>query len=208
MSSLRNLRILFSTMAIPLLRRVGGSSGSPCYSSGASSYRHGMMIRQITTTTSSSACSKQVGEMVRRSQIRFSRLPSSIVPSTGVSSNWTGRCNFHSSATLQDSFKVQDEEDFNQRVLKSTKPVVVQFHASWCAPCKQLGPRLEKSVALTKDAVDLAVIDIDDNPDIAMSYSVGAVPAVMAIKDGKVVDKFIGLKDEDQVDTFIQNLTK
>lgn len=71
-----------------------------------------------------------------------------------------------------------------------------------------LSPRMETSIAATKDAIDLAQVDIDDNPDIAMSYSVGAVPAVMAIKDGKVVDKFIGLKDEDQVDSFVAKLLK
>lgn len=78
----------------------------------------------------------------------------------------------------------------------------------WCGPCKMLLPRMEKSVAATKDAIDLAHVDIDENPDIAMSYSVGAVPAVMAIKDGKVVDKFIGLKDEDEVDTFVAKLNQ
>jgi len=101
---------------------------------------------------------------------------------------------------------VQDEEDFNKRVLKNKKPVVVQFHATWCGPCKMLSPRMEHAIATTKDAIDLAQVDIDDNPDIAMSYSVGAVPAVMAIKDGKVVDKFVGLKDEDQIDTFLAKL--
>jgi len=115
---------------------------------------------------------------------------------------------FHTSLGLEDSFKVQDEQDFNNKVLKSKKPVIVQFHASWCGPCKMLLPRMEKSVALTKDAVDLAQVDIDDNPELAMSYSVGAVPAVMAVKDGKVVDKFVGLKDEDQLDTFIAKLMK
>ncbi|CAL8092686.1 unnamed protein product [Orchesella dallaii] len=115
---------------------------------------------------------------------------------------------FHTSLRFEDSFKVQDEQDFNNRVLKSKKPVIVQFHASWCGPCKMLAPRMEKSVALTKDAVDLAQVDIDDNPELAMSYSVGAVPAVMAVKEGKVVDKFVGLKDEDQLDTFIAKLMK
>ncbi|ODM94812.1 Thioredoxin, mitochondrial [Orchesella cincta] len=115
---------------------------------------------------------------------------------------------FHTSPRVEDSFKIQDEQDFNNRVLKNQKPVVVQFHASWCGPCKMLSPRMEKAVALTKDAVDLAQVDIDDNPELAMSYSVGAVPAVMAVKDGKVVDKFVGLKDEDQLDSFIAKLVK
>lgn len=67
---------------------------------------------------------------------------------------------------------------------------------------------MEKAIAGVNDAIDLAQVDIDDNPDIAMSYSVGAVPAVLAIQDGKVVDKFIGLKDEDQVDSFVAKLVK
>jgi len=115
---------------------------------------------------------------------------------------------FHTTSRSLDTFKIQDEDDFNAKVLKNRKPVVVQFHATWCGPCKMLSPRMEKTIAATKDAVDLAHIDIDENPDIAMSYSVGAVPAVMAIKDGKVVDKFIGLKDEDELDTFVAKLNK
>ena len=78
----------------------------------------------------------------------------------------------------------------------------------WCGPCKMLMPRIEIAIASRKDAVNLAKVDIDDNPDIAMEYGVGAVPSVLAFKNGKIHDKFVGLKDQDQIDTFVTNLVK
>ena len=69
-------------------------------------------------------------------------------------------------------------------------------------------PRMETVIGSLKDEpVDLAKVDIDDLPDIAMEYGVGAVPSVLAIKQGKVVDKFVGLQDEDKIKTFVSSLT-
>ncbi len=69
-------------------------------------------------------------------------------------------------------------------------------------------PRIETAIASTKEAVDLAKVDIDDNPEIAMEYGVGAVPSVLGFRNGEIKDKFVGLKDEDQVDAFVKNLMK
>lgn len=64
-------------------------------------------------------------------------------------------------------------------------------------------PRLEKGMISVQDDVDMAKVDIDDLPDIAMDFGVGAVPSVLLIKDGEVVDKFVGLKDDDQIEAFL-----
>lgn len=69
-------------------------------------------------------------------------------------------------------------------------------------------PRMEKQMVNYNDKVDMAKVDIDELPDVAMEYNVGAVPSVLLIKDGKVLDKFVGLKDEDQIDTFLTNAAK
>ncbi|CAG7821187.1 unnamed protein product [Allacma fusca] len=91
---------------------------------------------------------------------------------------------FHTSQCQQDIYNVQDEEDFKTKVINSTKPVVVEFHAEWCGPCKQLMPRLEKIIASLKDdPVDLAKVNIDDLPDLAMEYNVGAVPSVLGLNN-------------------------
>jgi len=119
-----------------------------------------------------------------------------------------GTRSIHTSWWVQDIFTVQDEKDFQDKVVKSRKPVVVEFHATWCGPCKLLMPRMEKSMVKYNDKIDMAKVDIDDLPDVALEFSVGAVPSVLLIKDGTVVDKFVGLKDEDQIDTFLANAAK
>jgi len=114
----------------------------------------------------------------------------------------------HSTRPVLDIFTVQDEDDFKTKVVNSSKPVIVEFHAPWCGPCKQLMPRMEAAVGgLKNEPVDLAKVDIDELPDIAMEYGVGAVPSVLAMKGGKVVDKFVGLQDDDKIQTFISRLT-
>ncbi|XP_063326549.1 LOW QUALITY PROTEIN: thioredoxin, mitochondrial-like [Pelmatolapia mariae] len=92
------------------------------------------------------------------------------------------------------SFNVQDSEDFTERVINSELPVLVDFHAQWCGPCKILGPRLEKAVAKQKGRVAMAKVDIDDHTDLAIEYGVSAVPTVIAMRGGDVVDHFVGSK--------------
>ncbi|XP_005567466.2 thioredoxin, mitochondrial isoform X1 [Macaca nemestrina] len=104
------------------------------------------------------------------------------------------------------TFNIQDGPDFQDRVVNSETPVVVDFHAQWCGPCKILGPRLEKMVAKQHGKVVMAKVDIDDHTDLAIEYEVSAVPTVLAMKNGDVVDKFVGIKDEDQLEAFLKKL--
>ncbi|XP_016345061.1 thioredoxin, mitochondrial [Sinocyclocheilus anshuiensis] len=104
------------------------------------------------------------------------------------------------------SFSVQDHDDFTQRVINSQLPVLIDFHAQWCGPCKILGPRLEKAIAKQKGRVAMAKVDIDEHTDLAIEYGVSAVPTVIAMRGGDVIDQFVGIKDEDQLDSFVQKL--
>lgn len=113
---------------------------------------------------------------------------------------------FFTSALCRVSFNVQDGADFNERVVNSGIPVVVDFHADWCGPCKILGPRLEKAVAKQEGKVTMAKVNIDDHTDLALEYEVSAVPTVIAMKNGDIVDKFVGVKEEDQLEAFIKRL--
>ena len=88
-------------------------------------------------------------------------------------------------------------------MVDSALPVIVDFHATWCGPCKILGPKLEQIIQEHDGEVVMAKVDIDDNGELAMAFKVQAVPTVMAVKEGKVVDGFMGLKDEDQLKTFV-----
>ena len=87
-----------------------------------------------------------------------------------------------------------------------TVPVVVDLWAEWCGPCRTLGPILEQVIVGTEGKVELAKVDIDANPGVANAFQVQSIPAVYAMKDGKVVDGFLGAQPEWQVAEFVQRL--
>ena len=100
------------------------------------------------------------------------------------------------------------DQTFQEAVLtrSMTVPVVVDLWAPWCGPCKTLGPMLERAVAATDGAVELAKVNVDENPRVAQSFAVQSIPAVFAISGGQVVDQFIGALPENQVTAFVQGL--
>ncbi|XP_018612453.1 thioredoxin, mitochondrial [Scleropages formosus] len=140
------------------------------------------------------------------------RLQASRSPCISASHSVAPRCFLSPSRPLSStpcrgvSFNVQDTEDFTERVVNSDLPVIVDFHAQWCGPCKILGPRLEKAVAKQQGRVAMAKVDIDEHTDLAIEYGVSAVPTVVAMRGGKVLDQFVGIKDEDQLDSFVDKL--
>jgi putative thioredoxin len=85
-------------------------------------------------------------------------------------------------------------------------PVVVDLWAEWCGPCRSLGPILEKVIDETDGGVVLAKVDVDQNRQIADAFRVQSIPAVYAVKDGKVVDGFIGAQGEEFVRAFVDKL--
>ena len=97
---------------------------------------------------------------------------------------------------------------FNADVLErsNTVPVVVDLWAPWCGPCKTLGPIIERVVANTNGRVELAKVNVDENPQTAQAFQVQGIPAVYALKDGQVVDGFVGAQGEPEVQAFIDRL--
>ena len=85
-------------------------------------------------------------------------------------------------------------------------PVIVDFWAEWCGPCKQLGPTLEKAVRDAKGAVRMVKIDIDKNQDLAAQMRIQSIPAVYAFKDGRPVDGVVGALPDSQVKQFVSKL--
>src|SRR2546423_3537848 len=97
---------------------------------------------------------------------------------------------------------------FSQDVLERSNqvPVVVDLWAPWCGPCRTLGPIIEKVVDGTEGRVALAKVNVDENPRVSATFQVQSIPAVYALKDGKVVDGFIGALPEKGVAEFVARL--
>jgi putative thioredoxin len=100
------------------------------------------------------------------------------------------------------------EADFMERVVERSRelPVVVDFWAEWCGPCKALSPALEKAANAREGKIELAKVDVDQNQMLAQSFSVRGIPAVKAFRDGRIVDEFTGALHPSEVERFFDKL--
>jgi putative thioredoxin len=100
------------------------------------------------------------------------------------------------------------DSTFQAEVIDRSKqtPVVVDLWAPWCGPCRTLGPLLEKATDATNGEVVLVKVNVDENPGISQAFKVQSIPAVYAMKDGQVVDGFVGAYPEHVVEQFIGSL--
>ena len=95
------------------------------------------------------------------------------------------------------------DSDFEQEILKSEKPALVDFWAPWCGPCQKIAPIIEELAAEYKDKVKVAKLNVDESRKVATDLGVMSIPTIILFKGGKVIDKVIGLVPKDRLKEFV-----
>ena len=93
--------------------------------------------------------------------------------------------------------------NFEAEVLKSDKPVLVDFWAPWCGPCRMLAPVLAEVAAEKGDKIKVGKVNVDENPELAAQYGISGIPAMLLFKDGKIAATSVGFKPKPEVESFI-----
>ena len=99
---------------------------------------------------------------------------------------------------------VATDGNFEGEVLKSDKPVLIDFWAPWCGPCKAIGPLVEEIAAQYQDKIKVMKLNVDDSQKSAVAYGVRSIPTLIIFKNGKVLDTLIGLAPKDKLEAFIK----
>lgn len=96
-----------------------------------------------------------------------------------------------------------NNQNFEEEVIKSEKPVLIDFYADWCGPCKMLSPIIDE-IAEENSEIKVVKVNVDDSQDLAMKYQVMSIPTLVVIKNGEEVNRSVGLIDKSQVANLIK----
>ena len=91
-----------------------------------------------------------------------------------------------------------NKNHFNEEVLRSDRPVLLDFWASWCGPCRMVGPILDE-IAQEREDIKVCKVNIDEEPELANEYQIMSIPSLMVVKDGKIVARSVGAKPKAQI---------
>lgn len=100
------------------------------------------------------------------------------------------------------------DDTFDQEVLKSDKPVLVDFWAEWCMPCKMIAPIMEELAKDYDGQVKIAKLDIDENSQTASQYQVMSIPSLLLYKDGEVIERIVGVVPKEQIEGLLDSHTQ
>jgi thioredoxin 1 len=106
------------------------------------------------------------------------------------------------------STRAVSDASFEQDVLQSSKPVLVDFWAEWCAPCKQIGPALEELAGERAETITIAKVNIDDNPDVPSKFGVKSIPTLMLFKDGQIVSTRVGAMAKSRIAEWLDEVAQ
>lgn len=95
------------------------------------------------------------------------------------------------------------DDNFDSEVLQAQEPVLVDFWASWCAPCKAIGPVIEELAGEYDGKIKVAKVNVDENPAIPGNYGVRGIPTIMLFKNGEVVDQLVGAVPKNQLQSLV-----
>ena len=98
-----------------------------------------------------------------------------------------------------------NENDFDKEVLKSDLPVIVDFWAEWCGPCKMLTPILEELSNEMKNEINIVKVNLDENQDLAMKYSIRSIPTLLLFNEGNLIDTKVGLLPKSEIVTWFKS---
>ena len=98
-----------------------------------------------------------------------------------------------------------NENDFENEVIKSNLPVIVDFWAEWCGPCKMLTPILEELSNEMKNEINVVKVNLDENQDLAMKYSIRSIPTLLLFKEGNLIDTKVGLLPKSEIVTWFKS---
>ncbi len=90
-------------------------------------------------------------------------------------------------------------QNYETEVLKADKPVIVDFYANWCGPCRTMGPIIEEIAQEKGQELKVGKVNVDENQELAMQYGVMSIPTILVLKEGKVEKTFVGVREKSEI---------
>ena len=90
-------------------------------------------------------------------------------------------------------------QNYEEEVLKADKPVIIDFYADWCGPCRAMSPIIDEIAEEKADSIKVGKVNVDENQDLALEYGVMSIPTIVILKNGNVEKTFIGVRDKSEI---------